>query len=99
MSAHERKERIAYFKFKIKAMGLAALFIHMLKKDLIKSDLRALTKQRMRVIYEDEDDKVEVNSSSIDATQIIKWFWHSLTGVMLWFNLITSPSLILWPEL
>lgn len=53
MTPEERKERIGQIKFKIKAIGLAALFIHSLKQSTDQSDEKALTKHRMEVIYED----------------------------------------------
>ena len=30
---------------------------------------------------------------------MIKTIWHILGSLFLWFNLISSPFLILWPEL
>ena len=36
---------------------------------------------------------------TVDPAEIIKPAWHSFVSLWLWFNLITSPFLILWPEL
>lgn len=27
-----------------------------------------------------------------------KTFWHCFTSIWLWFNLLTSPMIMLWPE-
>lgn len=53
MTSEERKERIDQIKFKMKAIGLAAVFVRMLKQSTEQSDEKALTKHRMEVIYED----------------------------------------------
>ena len=53
MTPEERKERIDQIKFKMKAIGIAALFIHSLKQGTDQSDEKELTRHRMEVIYED----------------------------------------------
>ena len=53
MTPEERKQFIGYMKFKVKGVGLAALFIHTLRQNLVRSDEKAITKHRMKVIYED----------------------------------------------
>lgn len=55
MTPEEKKERLDYIRFKIKTIGLAALFIHFLRKSRQRSDWKELSKFRTKVIYDDDE--------------------------------------------
>ena len=60
-----------------------------------------MEKTRLTVIIEDLDNKednVEVSDDSA-TMDCLKSFWYVIVAFLLWFNLVTTPFIMLYPEL
>ena len=62
-----------------------------------------MKKFRLRVYHDDEESmKIALQNSlksKCNNEFIIKTSWYCAISVFIWFNMVTSPLLILWPEL
>ena len=60
-----------------------------------------MEKTRMKVIYEDLGNNEDNSEHEDDSAQIacIKSIWYLIVSLLLWFNLVTTPFLMLYPEL
>lgn len=101
MSPEERKERLSYLRFRIRVIASAALFIHCLSKHLQDSDQRKISKYHRKVYTESESEigKEKTSTMSLNSADVLKTIWHIIMSVSLWFNLVSSPLIILWPEI
>lgn len=102
MSPKMRKERLNYLRYKVRAASLAILFVHVLKKTVKKVEIEKVEKRHQKIIMmEEAGAKVsyEVDQSKLDWIDVVRTLWLCFTSFWQWFNLLTSPFIMLWPEI
>ena len=58
-----------------------------------------MIKHRGKLIYEDSDQLRSLKADSFDVFGFVKTCWYVFVSFWLWFNLITTPFIILWPDI
>lgn len=99
MNDQEKEERISYIKFRVKVVVLTTFFIVRLRKNYEKGETKKLHKKSNRLIYFDKEKVEEKEDSYFKLIDFIKIIWLCIMSFWLWFNMITSPWILLWPEL
>lgn len=99
--ASVRKERLAYLRYRLKIASDTIVFINLLKKEVALSYKKSLSRRHNHVSV----DKASSSVRSVEVDLIgnlfrkIKIIWHCIMSFWLWFNLVTSGFILLWPEL
>jgi len=96
MNAHERRERLHYLRFRFRVIVNAALFVFLVRKHLVDVEKQKMARQHTRVYFFDDSATVEERKGIAEK---IKTIWHINMSFWLWFNLLSSPLIILWPEI
>lgn len=101
MDPEERQERLSYLRFRMRCIVHATLFINYLNKHLHDSDYRRITKYHNKLITESEQEAKEQKAfqPSLNMTDVGRTTFLIIMSVSLWFNLVSSPLIILWPEI
>lgn len=99
MNPEEKKERLRYLRFRLKIICLCIFYLVRLRKyfNLIQAN-RLLEKNLDVIMFDDEEtlEKLKLKESIIKTLKIL---WYCLMSFWLWFNMITSPMVMLWPDL
>ena len=99
MNPVEKKERLRYLRFRLKIICLCIFYLVRLRKyfNLIQAN-RLLEKNLDVIMFDDEEtlEKLKLKESIIKTLKIL---WYCLMSFWLWFNMITSPMVMLWPDL
>lgn len=102
MTPIEKKERLNYLRFRMKVIASSVLFIYVLKKGLKIAEAKRMRKTNLKVIIDDHRQSrttiatIAAKGNTTSRSMILWFCWMS---VWLWFNLITAPFLILWPDI
>ena len=82
----------------MKVASLAILFLHLMKKEVKEAYEIEMNRRHYEVQV---DTRVETLKSAIKENFyiIVKIIWHCIASLALWFNLITSPFVMMWPEM
>lgn len=98
MTVDEKRERLNYIRFRIKVVSLAAMFIHYQRLEVQETTQKKMTKTHMKLIVEyKKDENFKENES--DLLDLLITVWFIVISFFLWFNLVTSPFVWLYPEL
>ena len=97
MTEHEKRVRLAYLRFKMKSICLASFFFSRLRKQYQVAEEIRLYKKGLKLYSSDSQNKKKPNEEKMHASFLT--FWHCIMSLVLWYNLISSPLVILWPEL
>jgi len=83
----------------LKIICLCIFYLVRLRKyfNLIQAN-RLLEKNLDVIMFDDEEtlEKLKLKESIIKTLKIL---WYCLMSFWLWFNMITSPMVMLWPDL
>ena len=84
--------------FRVRIISSTVLFIQSLRKSIVLSQEQKMIKHRGKLIYEDSDQLRLLKAESFDVFGFLKTCWYVFVSFWLWFNLITTPFIILWPD-
>ena len=91
-----RRERLNYLRFRMRVIGNAALFIHLLRRNIEKSDDLKMSARELSLSMDSVFEVVTAKSS------FEKKFWATWTpflSLCLWFTIYTTPAIMLYPDL
>lgn len=100
MQTPERqKERLAYLRHRVRVASYAILFLHLLKKKVAQDDEIEMSRKHNSVLVDPNIRSEPKSETRKSLSTTVKTLWHCLTSLALWFNLITSPFVMMWPEM
>ena len=101
MTPDEKRARLDYLRYRMRVVADAALFIYSLKKIVQSADLQRISEKHYKMHIDDEDSVSLAQNLTSDFNRMnySKTCWLVLLSVFLWFNLISAPLIILWPEI
>ena len=98
MTPKEKKERIAYLWFRMKLICIISFYFTRLKRNVLKKEMAKFNKKGNKVMFEqvyDDDDHTCKEKLIVS----VKQFWYNFMSFWLWFNMVTTPFVLLWPDL
>lgn len=99
MNEYERQERIKYLWYRVKVIASANIFIVVVQANIASDDLQRMKKFHLQVGYDDVSDLKMIHTKKVRPEQALLTLWYCIISCFIWFNLVSSPFLILWPEL
>ena len=99
MNEYERQERIKYLWYRVKVIASAQIFIVVVQANIASGDLQRMKKFNLQVVYEDESSLKMMDTKKVRPEHALHTIWYCIISCFIWFNLVSSPFLILWPEL
>ena len=83
----------------MKVIILGARFCSLLRHEFEKTEKQKLEKMRLKLSVDDVDQPEVKTEIKQDVFNIVRTVWFSIFSLFLWFNLITSPLIMMWPDL
>lgn len=91
---------MAYLRFRLRVIANAYVFIHVLKCFVADKDQHRLTKVRLALTVDEIGKPKDFSErKKLDDREKCEAIWFFLMSVALWFNLATTPSIMVFPEL
>ncbi len=88
-----------YLWFRVRVIVLAHNFIRMMTTTIQNSDKAELEKQSLMMKEDFEKSKRKAASSSSKTFRLIENIWIISISLSLWFNLVTTPAIMIFPSL
>ena len=91
-----RRERLNYLRFRVRVIGTSVLFIHLMRRNIVKSDNLKMRNMELSLSMDSVYEVVTVKTSfekKIWAT------WTPFLSLCLWFTIYTTPAIMLYPDL
>lgn len=99
MTQEERRYRIKYLWFRVRCVYNMMRFVIVLKTNLKNGEDDRENETNLEMLMEDEEfEQVNKLCGFITWASFI-FVWRLLMSFVHWFNLISTPLLLLWPEL
>ena len=80
----------------MRVIGNAVLFIHLLRRNIEKSDDLKMSARELSLSM---DSMFKVNTAKTSFEKKLWAIWTPFLSLWLWFNIYTTPAIMLYPEL
>ena len=98
LSPEDKRERMQYLRYRVRIIVYGAFFIRLLQKNVDVGTQRKQSNQKLKLIFEHEDD-LKKPEDHITAGDVALVIWKVFMSILLWFNLLSIPMIMLWPDL